>query len=128
MVTRILSAVGWLGMARVLAAVAIRFGYPAKEQYAYYLAWGGLVCVLAYTLGQWREIAKVFSRRQTRYGTLMATSVAVVLGILIAINYIGKVQNKRWDLTASKQFSLSDQSRNVLAKLDSPLQVQVFAQ
>ena len=52
----------------------------------------------------------------------------VVLGILIAINYIGARQNKRWDLTANKQFSLSDQSKNVLAKLDSPLQMLVFAQ
>jgi ABC-type uncharacterized transport system involved in gliding motility auxiliary subunit len=128
MMNRILSLVGWLGTAMVFVAVAIRFGYPAKEQWAYYLAWGGLVCVLAYTLGQWREIAKVFSRRQTRYGTLMGVSIAVVLGILVAINYIGTRQNKRWDLTANKQFSLSDQSRTVAAKLDAPLQVQVFAQ
>jgi gliding motility-associatede transport system auxiliary component len=128
MVNRILSLIGWLGTAMVFVAVAIRFGYPAKEQWAYYLAWGGLVCVLAYTLGQWREIAKVFARRQARYGTLMGVSILVVLGILVAINYIGSKQNKRWDLTANKQFSLSDQSRNVVSKLDSPMQVQVFAQ
>src|SRR5436190_985442 len=128
MVNRILSLIGWLGTALVFAAVAIRFGLPAKGQYAYYLAWAGLVCVLAYTLGQWREIGKVFAGRQARYGTLAATSVLAVLGILVAINYIGSRQNKRWDLTANKQFSLSDQSRNVAAKLDAPLQVQVFAQ
>ena len=128
MMNRILSLVGWLGTAMVFVAVAIRFGYPAREQWAYYLAWGGLVCVLAYTLGQWREIARVFSRRQARYGTLMGVSILVVLGILVAINYIGTRQNKRWDLTANKQFSLSDQSRNVAAKLDAPMQVQVFAQ
>src|ERR1019366_4868533 len=127
MVNRILSLVGWLGTALVFVAVAIRFGYPAKEQYAYYLAWAGLVCVLLYTMGQWREIAKVFARRQTRYGTLAATSVLVVLGIMIAINYIGAKQNKRWDVTANQVFSLSDQTRNVLQKLDAPLQVQVFA-
>jgi ABC-type uncharacterized transport system involved in gliding motility auxiliary subunit len=127
MINRILSIVGWIGTALVFVAVAIRFGYPAKEQWAYYLAWAGLVCVLLYTLGQWREIARVFSGRQARYGTLAATSVLVVLGILVAINYIGAKQNKRWDLTANKQFSLSDQSRNVLSKLDSPLQVLVFA-
>src|SRR6266516_589911 len=126
MVNRILSVVGWIGTAMVFVAVAIRFGLPAKEQYAYYLAWAGLICVLAYTLGQWREIVKVFARRQTRYGTLAATSVLVVLGILIAINYIGSRQNKRWDLTANKQFSLSDQSRNVVAKLDAPLQMLAF--
>jgi ABC-type uncharacterized transport system involved in gliding motility auxiliary subunit len=128
MVNRILSIVGWIGTGLVLVAVAIRFGYPAKEQWAYYLAWAGLVCVLAYSLSQWREVAKVFSRRQARYGTLAATSILVVLGILIAINYIGAKQNKRWDVTANKQFSLADQSKNVLAKLDSPLQVMVFAQ
>src|SRR3954453_4213415 len=127
MLNRVLSLIGWLGTAMVFVAVAIRFGYPAREQWAYYLAWGGLVCVLAYTLGQWREIASVFSRRQTRYGTLMGVSIAVVLGILVAINYIGTRQNKRWDLTANKQFSLSDQSRTVAAKLDAPMQVQVFA-
>src|SRR5471032_2462841 len=128
MMNRILSLIGWLGTAMVFVAVAIRFGYPVKEQWAYYLAWAGLVCVLAYTLAQWREIGKIFSRRQTRYGTLAATSVLVVLGILVAINFIGARQNKRWDLTTNKQFSLSDQSRNVLAKLDSPMQVLVFAQ
>src|SRR6267142_5410346 len=128
MVNRILSLVGWVGTAMVFVAVAIRFGMPAKEQYAYYLAWAGLICVLAYTLGQWREIVKIFARRQTRYGTLAATSVLVVLGILVAINYIGSRQNKRWDLTANKQFSLSDQTKNIVAKLDSPMQITVFAQ
>src|SRR4029434_3230483 len=128
MVNRVLNIVGWIGMAAVAAAVVIRFGFPQKEQYATYLAWGGLVAVLLYTLGQWREITAVFSRRQARYGPLAATSVVVVLGILVAINYIGSRQKKRWDLTANKQFALSEQSRNVLAKLDAPLEVKVFAQ
>ena len=115
MVNRILNLVGYLGMAMVAAALAIRFGYPAKEQWAYYLAWGGLVCVLLYTLSQWREIGATFSRRQTRYGTLAATSVLVVLGILIAINYIGARQNKRWDLTAT-----SSSASRIRAATSSP--------
>lgn len=124
---RILSLVGWLGLAMVSAAVAIRFGLPAKDQYAYYLAWAGLVAVLAYSIGQWREFAALFGRRQARYGTLAGVSVLVVLGILVAVNYIGARQHKRWDLTASKEFSLSDQTRQVLAKLDAPLKITVFA-
>ncbi|HUK33918.1 MAG TPA: GldG family protein [Vicinamibacterales bacterium] len=126
MVNRIVSLIGWVGFAAVLAAVAIRFGYPAKDQYATYFAYAGLVCLLVYILGQWRDIAKLFSRRQARYGTLTGVSVLVVLAILVAINYIGAKQNKRWDLTTNKQFSLSDQTRTVLQKLDSPLDVTVF--
>ena len=130
MVKRILSLVGWLGTALVFAAFAIS-RVPAFDRYGGYarpLAMAGLVCVLAYTAGQWREVAKIFGGRQARYGTLAATSVLVVLGILVAINYIGSRQNKRWDLTVNRQFSLSDQSRNVITKLDAPLQVLVFAQ
>src|SRR3954467_113987 len=126
MVNRIFSLIGWLGTALVFAAVAIRFGMPAREQYAYYLAWGGLLCMLLYIFSQWREIGSFFSRRQARYGGLAVASVLIVAGILIAVNYIGKRQNKRWDLTVAKQFSLSDQSRNVLAKLDSPLEILAF--
>ncbi|MDO8795675.1 MAG: Gldg family protein [Vicinamibacterales bacterium] len=128
MTNRILSLVGWLGAALVFIGAAIRFGYPAKEQYVPYLVWTGLAAVVVYMAGQWREIAHVFRGRQARYGTLATFSVIVVLGILIAVNYIGARENKRWDLTANKAFSLSEQTRNVLTKLDAPLQVMVFAQ
>jgi ABC-type uncharacterized transport system involved in gliding motility auxiliary subunit len=126
--TRILNFIGWLGAGLVFAGAALRFGYPAWEQYVPYLVWTGLACVLAYLAGQWRDIAGAFSTRQARYGTLAGVSVLVVLGILVAVNYIGARQNKRWDLTANKAFSLSDQSRNVLTGLDAPLQIRVFAQ
>src|SRR5712671_4640435 len=128
MINRILSLVGWLGAALVFMGAAIRFGYPAKEQYVPYLVWSGLAGVLLYMAGQWREVAHVFRGRQARYGTLATISVLVVLGILIAVNYIGARENKRWDLTANKAFSLSDQTRGVLAKLDAPLQITVFAE
>src|SRR5439155_16750106 len=130
MVKRILNIVGWIGTGLVFVALAITFvqSFSNYSQYSRPLAIAGLICVLAYSAGQWQEIAAMFARRQARYGALAATSIVVVLGILIAVNYIGTRQKKRWDLTASKQFSLSDQSKSVIAKLDAPLQVQVFAQ
>ena len=129
MMKRILDIVGWLGTALVAVAVALTV-VPALNRFGEYsrpLALAGLVCVVAYVAGQWREIAAFYERRQARYGTLTATSVVVALAILVALNYIAGRQNKRWDLTTNKQFSLSDQSRNVLQKLDSPLQILVFA-
>jgi len=92
MLKRILGLIGWLGVALVFIAAAIRFGFPAREQYVPYLWVAGVVCVVAYLAGQWREIAQVFSRRQARYGTLAGVSVFVVLGILVAVNYIGARQ------------------------------------
>jgi len=128
MVNRILSVVSWLGLGLVGMALVIRFGFPAQDQYVVPLAVAGLVCVLLYTLSQWREIVHVFSGRQAKYGAVATSSVLIVLGILVAVNYIGQRQNRRWDLTAAGQYSLSDQTRNVLAQLDSRMQIMVFAQ
>ncbi|HZT78093.1 MAG TPA: Gldg family protein [Vicinamibacterales bacterium] len=127
---RTFDIIGWIGFALVIAAVAASRvpAFNKYENYATPLAIAGLVCVLAYTASQWREIGATFQGRQARYGTLTGVSILVVLGILVAVNYIGAKQNKRWDLTANKAFSLSDQTRTILQKLDSPLQIQVFAQ
>ena len=127
MLKRILGLLGWLGVALVFAAVAIRFLKPEWQQYYNGLAIGGLVCTLLYILSQWREIGQSFSGRQARFGTLAAASVLVVLGILVAINYLSTKHNRRWDLTAARQFSLSDQTKKVLQDLKEPVHIRVFA-
>ena len=127
MLKRILGLLGWLGVALVFAAVAIRFLKPEYQQYDNGLAIAGLVCTLLYILSQWREIGQAFSGRQARFGTLAAASILVVLGILVAINYLSTRYNKRWDLTAARQFSLSDQTKKVLQDLKEPVKIRVFA-
>jgi ABC-type uncharacterized transport system involved in gliding motility auxiliary subunit len=127
MLKRILGLLGWLGVALVFAAVAIRFLKPEWQQYYNGLAIAGLVCTLLYMLSQWREIVQAFAGRQARFGTLAAASILVVLAILVAINYLSTRHNKRWDLTAASQFSLSDQTKKVLADLKEPINIRVFA-
>ncbi len=75
MLKRLLGLLGWLGVALVFASVAIRNLRP-EWGWWYGLAIGGLVCVLLYVLSQWREIARDFSGRQARYGTLAGASIA----------------------------------------------------
>jgi gliding motility-associatede transport system auxiliary component len=126
MLKRVLGLLGWLGVALVFAAVAIRFTRPEWQQWYNGLALAGLACTLLYILSQWREIARSFSGRQARLGSLAAGSVVVVLAILFAINYLSSRHNKRWDLTAAKQFSLSDQTKKVLQGLQKPVHIRVF--
>src|SRR6266511_355035 len=97
--------IGWVGTGLVFAAVAVRFIKPDLEWIWRGLVWAGLACVLLYAAGQWREIAGAFSRRQARFGALATASVLIVLGILAAVNYVSARENKRWDLTTTKQFS-----------------------
>ena len=116
MLHRILSFLGWVGTALVFGAVAIRFIKPEWDQYATWSAWAGLALVVAYTLGQWREVVEYFRRRQARNSAVATVGVLVALLIVVAVNYLGSRQNKRWDLTASRQYSLSEQTVQVSAK------------
>src|SRR5688572_8684312 len=123
---QILSILSYVGMALVFGALAVRIFKPEWNQYAIYASWTGLALVLIYTLGQWREIVAFFRRRNARYGAIASVSVLVVLGILIAVNYVSTRQNKRWDLTANRQYSLSEQTVNLLRGLTAPVRFLVF--
>jgi len=128
MLKRVLGLVGWLGVVLVFAAVAASWGpWQKLTPYANKLAIAGLVCTLLYIFSQWREVVEAFSARQARFGALAAASVAVVLAILVTINYLGSRHNRRWDLTAAQQFSLSDQTMKILHDLKEPVKIRVFA-
>jgi ABC-type uncharacterized transport system involved in gliding motility auxiliary subunit len=126
MLNTIFGIIGWIGTLLVFAGVAIRVFRPEWDTYAYWAAVGGLVCVGLYTLTQWREIGRSFQKRETKLGAMMSISVAAVLAILIGINWAVTRRDKRWDLTASASYTLSDQTVKVLTNLKTPVKVLVF--
>jgi ABC-type uncharacterized transport system involved in gliding motility auxiliary subunit len=126
MLNTIFGIVGWIGTLLVFAGVAIRVFRPEWDQYAYWAAVGGLVCVGFYTLTQWREIGRSFQKRETKLGAMMSISVAAVLAILIGLNWVVTRRDKRWDLTAAASYTLSDQTVKVLSNLKAPVKVLVF--
>ena len=128
MIKRILGILSYVGMLLVFGALAARFLKPEWDQYAIYAAWSGLALVVLYTLGQWREIADYFKQRNARYGAIASVGVLVFLGILVAVNYLSTRRNTRWDLTANKQYSLSEQSVKLLQGLKAPVKFMVFDQ
>jgi ABC-type uncharacterized transport system involved in gliding motility auxiliary subunit len=128
MLNTILSIVGWIGTLLVFAGVAIRLFRPQWDQYAYWAAIGGLVCVALYTASQWREIVRSFQKRETKLGAMTSISVIAVLAILIGLNYLVSRRDKRWDLTAAGSYTLSEQTIKVLGNLKAPVKVVVFDQ
>jgi ABC-type uncharacterized transport system involved in gliding motility auxiliary subunit len=126
MLSKIAGVIGWVGTALVFGAVAIRFLRPEWMQYGTYMTWAGLVCILLYMAGQWRDVVSFYGRKQARYGTMSVVSILVAIGILVAVNYLGARQNKRWDLTENQAFSLSDQTKRILRDLDAPVQFTVY--
>ncbi|MEO7190409.1 MAG: Gldg family protein [Vicinamibacterales bacterium] len=123
---RILGIVGWLGVAFVVAAVIIRVSRPELFVWSQRLAIAGLITTGLYALSQWRDVGRSFGGRNVKYGSVAVTTVVLILAIIVGINWVASRHNKRWDLTAASQFSLSDQTRRILADLKTPVAMHLF--
>jgi ABC-type uncharacterized transport system involved in gliding motility auxiliary subunit len=84
------------------------------------------VTTALYALSQWRDIGRSFQGRNVKYGSVAVGSVLLFLAILVAINWIGSREHKRWDFTQNQQFTMSDQTKKILSGLTKPVSVHVF--
>ena len=69
------------------------------------------------------------SQRKLLLGGGAAAGILIFLAIIVAIQYIALQNPKRWDLTKSKRFTLSSQSKNILEtfkKNKTPIELLAF--
>ncbi len=61
--------------------------------------------------------------RQQKYGAYTTVYILVILGVLGAINYLANKNNKTYDTTTAKRFSLSEQTQKVVRGLGQEVQI-----
>jgi ABC-type uncharacterized transport system involved in gliding motility auxiliary subunit len=69
---------------------------------------------------------KFLTGRQARYGSNTLITSLAFIGILIAVNYLGHQLTHRWDVTQSKEHTLSKETTLLLDNLKVPVTVQAF--
>ena len=70
--------------------------------------------------------ANFLKTRQTKYTAYASTYIVVILAVLGAINFLANRYDKSYDSTSNKQFSLSDQTINIVSKLKSDVKIYYF--
>jgi ABC-type uncharacterized transport system involved in gliding motility auxiliary subunit len=65
-------------------------------------------------------------RRNTLLTTNALISAVLVVALLVAVNYLATEHHVRWDLTATREHSLSPQTIKVLRTLPGPIQAIAF--
>jgi ABC-type uncharacterized transport system involved in gliding motility auxiliary subunit len=68
-----------------------------------------------------------FSKRSSKLGTNTTVLSLAVIVILVIINVLGYQHHKRFDLTTQKLYTLSDQTKTILAGLKSDINVVRFS-
>jgi ABC-type uncharacterized transport system involved in gliding motility auxiliary subunit len=64
--------------------------------------------------------------RQTKYGSYVAIYILVVLAIVVGANWLANQNNKSFDTTANKRFSLSDATKKTLEGLKNDITITDF--
>ncbi len=123
---RLVPYVGSLGLGLVLAGLALRLFQPGRERTWVGFLVAGLVLSLFYAVNHWRRIMVFAGRRSARYGANASLLSIIVVGIIVAINWISFGHEKRWDFTATRQYSLSEQTIKILGDLDSDVELVLF--
>jgi ABC-type uncharacterized transport system involved in gliding motility auxiliary subunit len=115
-----------LGLLILFIRVAATFStrtLPGQERW-YWIA--GATLILMHLVLRFERLVAFVGRRQMRYGGNALLFTAGVLAILVAINWIASRNSKRWDLTKNQRYSLSDQTRKILASLKEDVTVTYF--
>jgi gliding motility-associatede transport system auxiliary component len=117
---------GTLGAAMVVAGY-IRYSIQGELLLtSKILLIAGGVFVLASLGLNYRAILSYFSQRSSKLGANTLVGAVAVLGILGLLNFLGVRHHKRFDLTAEKLYTLSDQTQRVVKGLTKDVQVIRF--
>jgi len=117
---------GWLGLLAIIAglvwaAVVKHFGALPLA-----LVIGGVALGMLWLVVNIGKVGAAARGRQSRLIFNSAAFVAVILGIVVLLNYIGARHHLRKDLTESQQFSLSEQTRKVAQDLEKEVKLIAF--
>jgi ABC-type uncharacterized transport system involved in gliding motility auxiliary subunit len=87
----------------------------------------GLVLVAVSIVFNFGEIVGVFRRRQGKLGANTVILSVGVLALVVVANFLGYRHHKRIDLTTEGLYSISDQTKKVVANLPKDVKVLYFS-
>ncbi len=117
-----------LGMASLLLGMILMFILPSIRPLAWgALAVGGLLITVAAVL-DFRRIKSALMSPQGKFGISTTVMMCLFAGILVLVNAISINHSHRFDFTGLAQFTLTSQTKEVLAKLNMPVEIiRVFS-
>lgn len=119
----------WLAELGVTLAVSGFVHYQIENTLSAFdvglLIGGGFLFLVAAVLS-YRDIAEFFAHRGARLGTNALTQIVLIVVVLVLVNFLGYRHHKRYDLTIEKLYTLSDQSRHIVADLKEDVEIIRF--
>lgn len=117
---------GWLGLVLIIAGLIIYSLTTVMARTVYLpLLLGALLLIVSIAL-QFRELKEGLTSRSAKFGSNALLMILILFGILVVVNIFAVRFSWRFDTTAARQFSLAEQTRNVLKSLDKDVSIIGF--
>jgi ABC-type uncharacterized transport system involved in gliding motility auxiliary subunit len=120
---RLTPYLGASGIGFLAAGVLLRLLSPGRERISASFLIAGLALIVLYLANHWQDVLRLTGRRSAREGANALALILAVTGIVAAINFIANRHQKRWDFTAARQYTLSEQTSKVLSGLEDELEI-----
>lgn len=122
---------GFYGIAGIILLLFAGLAYFFTRDFSSYVLLHtvlGLIALIMYFASAKDSLGTFLGERSTKYGANAALYSLLALGVLILLNYLGTRYYHRFDLTEAGVYSLSPQSKQVVADLTSPLEINAFVE
>ena len=123
---RVSGLIAVLGLVTLLVGSIVMLLLPGIR----YAAWlilvlGVLLLAIAFII-DFRRVGSALTGRRGRFGTGTTVMVSAFIGITLLINAISIGNYHRFDITGVAQFTLTSQTKELLSKMETPVQVLGF--
>lgn len=125
-VTRLPSILGIAGTVFSLLGLTLPMVYPDGGNLASILLGIGTLCLLGYLAFHFRSLTDLARTRSTRLGAHSLASVLLAGVVVGLINFLAAKHAPEWDFSETQNFTLSQQTYQVLRALPREVGIKVF--
>ena len=117
---------GVVGVTASLAGIILVLAIDELRNFGIAVLIIGLVMMFVALVLSPRAVAIFMGGRQGRYGTNIVVMTVAFFAIVVLLNYLFYLTSNRFDVTATRVFTLSAQTEQILKNLDRPVRANAF--
>lgn len=114
------------GTVGVVLGILLLAFFPDIRLYGYIVLGLGGVLLLLSVIISFQTVSSAVTGRRGRYSTNTVIMTFAFIGIAAVANYLAFENHERFDVTATKKFSLAPRTVELLKNLDEPVEAKAF--
>ncbi len=115
-----------LGLVSLFIGWVLMFVLPENRLAAWGILAVGAILLATAVIIDYRRVGRALVSRRGKFGTGTTMMISIFIGIILLVNAISVGSYHRFDFTGLAQFTLTSQTKDVLQKLDTPVQAILF--